>query len=69
MAEISVGNVILTSVGEALQKITDFFLVKGYYEMVNGYMKEKGMKVTNQHEYDVEENGDSLNVFRRRNDG
>lgn len=40
-----IGNVIFTSAGEALRKITDLCTVKGYEETVIKYIREQGIKL------------------------
>lgn len=43
--ELPIGNVILTSVGEALKSITDSVEISDYYEMVKQYLSDKGGEI------------------------
>ncbi len=42
--KLPAGNVMLTSVGEALKSITDSIEIGDYYEMVRKYMSDNGVK-------------------------
>ena len=63
--ELPVGNVMLTSVGEALKAITDSVEVKDYYEMVRKYMSDKGVKFATEHEFVAKVNGNELTINRK----
>ena len=63
--KLPIGNVMLTSVGEALKSITDSVEISDYYEMVKTYMSDKGVKFADAHEYYAEINGDELTIHRK----
>ena len=63
--ELPIGNVMLTSVGEALKSITDSVEISDYYEMVKTYMSDKGVKFADDHEYYAEIKGDELTIHRK----
>lgn len=63
--ELPIGNVMLTSVGEALKPITDSVEISDYYEMVKIYMSDKGVKFADDHEYYAEIKGDKLTIHRK----
>ena len=63
--ELPIGNVMLTSVGEALKSITDSVEISDYYEMVKTYMSDKGVKFADAHEYYAEIKGDELTIHRK----
>lgn len=63
--EFPVGNVMLTSVGEALKSITDFVEIDDYYVMIKQYLVDKGVKFAEEHDYYAEKNGDELIIHRR----
>ena len=60
-----IGNVMLTSVGEALKSITDSVEIYDYYEMVKQYMSDKGLKFADDHDYFAEIKGDELTIHRK----
>ena len=61
----TIGNVMLTSVGEALKSITDFVEIDDYYVMIKQYLVDKGVKFAEEHDYYAEINGDELTIHRR----
>lgn len=63
--KLPIGNVMLTSVGEALKSITDSVEISDYYEMVKIYMSDKGVKFADDHEYYAEIKGDKLTIYRK----
>ena len=63
--ELPVGNVMLTSVGEALKSITDYVEINDYYEMVRKYMSDNGVKFAVEHEFVAKVNGDELTISRK----
>lgn len=63
--ELPIGNVMLTSVGEALKSITESVEICDYYEMVKKYMSDKGVKFANEHDYYAEIKGDELTIHRK----
>ena len=63
--ELPVGNVMLTSVGEALKSITDSVEINDYYEMVRKYMSDNGVKFAVEHEFVAKVNGDELTISRK----
>ena len=63
--ELPIGNVMLTSVGEALKSITDSVEISDYYEMVKIYMSDNGVKFADDHEYYAEIKGDKLTIHRK----
>lgn len=62
---LPIGNVMLTSTGEALGAITDFVEISDYYEMVKKYMLDKGVKFAEDHDYYTEVVGDEIVVHRK----
>ena len=63
--KLPIGNVMLTSVGEALKAITDSVEINDYYEMVKKYMSDKGIKFAEDHDYFAEIKGDELMIHRK----
>lgn len=63
--QLPIGNVMLTSVGEALKSITDSVEISDYYEMVKHYMTDKGVKFADDHDYFTEIKGDELTIHRK----
>lgn len=63
--ELPIGNVMLTSVGEALKSITDSVEISDYYEMVKKYMSDKGVKFADEHDYYAEIKGDELMIHKK----
>lgn len=63
--KLPIGNVMLTSVGEALKSITDSIEIDDYYEMVKMYLSDKGVKFAEEHDYYSEINGDELTIHRK----
>ena len=49
--EIPMGNVMLTTVGEALQAITESEDVPNYHSMVREYMLKKSVKFADEHDF------------------
>lgn len=62
---IPIGNVILTSVGKALQKITDPEEIPQYYEMIKKYLLDQNVKLAEKHNFVVKVENDTLNIFKR----
>jgi len=63
--ELPIGNVMLTSAGEALKSITDSVEISDYYEMVKKYMSDKGVKFADEHDYYAEIKGDELTIHKK----
>lgn len=63
--EVPIGNVILTSVGEALQSITDSEDIEGYYDMVKKYLDSEQVKLAEEHDYFSEIKDNILTVGRK----
>lgn len=63
--EIPIGNVMLTSVGEALQRITEDEEIPNYYEMIREYVVKKGVKLADEHDFQVTVDGDTLNISKK----
>lgn len=63
--EIPIGDVMLTSVGEALQRITEAEEIPNYYEMIREYVVEKGVKLADEHDFQVTADGDVLNISKK----
>lgn len=63
--ELPIGNVMFTSVGEALKSITDSVEISDYYEMVKKYMSDKGIKFADEHDYYAEIKGDELTIHKK----
>lgn len=64
--EVPIGNVILTSVGEALQSITDPEDIEDYYDMVKKYLNSEQVKLAEKHDYFSEIRNDTLNIGFKR---
>lgn len=64
--EVPVGNVILTSAGEALQAITAPEDVEDYYDMVKKYLNSEQVKLAEEHDYFAEIKGDILTIGREK---
>lgn len=62
---IPIGNVILTSVGEALQKITDSEEIPQYYEMIKKYLLDQNVKLAETHDFVAKFEGETLNISKR----
>ncbi len=62
--EIPIGNVLLTSVGEALFAITDSVEVKGYYDMIKNYYIDQGIVFADKHEFVTQNINGSLFLYR-----
>ena len=62
--EVPIGNVILTSVGEALQAITDPDDIEDYYDMVKNYLNSEQVKLAEEHDYFSEIKDDILTIGR-----
>jgi len=62
--EIPIGNVMLTSVGQSLQKITEAEEIPNYHEMIREYVLKSGIKLAEEHDFHVTVDGDTLHIFR-----
>lgn len=62
---VPIGNVMLTSVREALQTITDSIEIDGYYDMVREYLLDNGVKFAEEHDFVTRVEGDTLNIIRK----
>ena len=51
-AELPIGNVMLTSVGEALSRITESEDIDGFNHMVDKYLEDQRCKIVYEHDYD-----------------
>lgn len=65
--EIPIGNVMLTTVGEALQAITESEDVPNYHRMVREYMLKKNVKFVDEHDFQLTLEGDSLFISKKNN--
>lgn len=63
--EVPIGNVLLTSVGQALQKITEVEEIPNYYEMIREYVLNNGIKFADEHEYQLTAVGDAVGISRK----
>ena len=61
---IPIGNVMLTSVGEALQKITDSEEIPQYYEMIKKYLLDQNVKLAEKHNFVAKVEGESLSISK-----
>lgn len=59
-----IGNVILTSTGVALQRITDDEEIPKYHEMVLGYLKNNSIKFAEKHDFILKKYGGELEIIR-----
>lgn len=64
--DFPIGNVILTSSGEALRKITDTYKLDGYMEVVKSYMVNNSVSFGEDVEYDVEVSEMGVRVRKRK---
>lgn len=64
--EIPIGNVVLTSVGKALQSITEVEEIPNYYEMIREYVVKNGVKLADEHDFQVTVDGDTLNISKKK---
>lgn len=63
--EIPIGNVMLTSVGEALQRITESEEIPNYFEMVKEYVIKSGAKFAVEHNFQVTVEDDTLHISKK----
>ena len=56
---------MLTSVGEALQRITDPEEIPNYYEMIKEYVLKSGSKFAVEHDFQVIVEGDTLHISKK----
>lgn len=59
-----IGNVLLTSSGEALSKITDPYDLESYIEAVKKYMESNSVIISDENHYNVLLSGDSVTIIR-----
>lgn len=59
---LPIGNVLLTSVGKALQKIIDVEDIPGYRDMVKEYLKVSRVQLVEKHDYIVKNEGDEITI-------
>lgn len=64
--QVPIGNVMLTSVGEALQRITETEEIPNYYEMIKEYVLKNGAKFAEEHNFQVTVDGDTLNISKKK---
>lgn len=62
--DIPIGNILLTSVGEALQRITEPEDIPEYYNMVKKHVLRKGIKLADKHNFVATVDGDTLNISK-----
>lgn len=60
-----IGNVIFTSAGEALSKITDPYVLENYDMVVKKYMESNNVTFSDENKYSVFLNGDRIRVTRK----
>lgn len=63
--QVPIGNVMLTSVGEALQRITEPEEIPNYYEMVKEYVVKSGAKFAIEHDFQVTVEDDTLHISKK----
>ncbi len=63
--DFPIGNVIFTSAGEALSKITEQHKLEGYEEAVKKYLKSKGVSVEEESSYNVTVFRDGVQVTKK----
>lgn len=61
---IPIGNVLLTSVGEALQTITDSEEIPQYYEMIKKYLLDQNVKLSEKHNFVAKVEGEALSISK-----
>lgn len=59
---IPIGNVLLTSAGEALQKITEVAIIEGYDEVMKKYMCDHGVVFSDEEHFQVDIDGDTYRI-------
>lgn len=63
---ISIGNVMLTLVGDALQRITVSEEIPEYYEMIKKHLQDQKIKVLEKHSFVAKVGGDSLKISKNK---
>lgn len=64
--EIPIGNVLLTSVGEALQTITEGVEIEGYHEMIKTYLSKHTITFATEHDFVAQSMGDTIMINRKK---
>lgn len=64
--EVPIGNVLLTSVGEALLAITESVEIVGYHDMVKNYLGKENIKFAEEHDFVTRAEGDTLMIERKK---
>lgn len=64
-SEIPIGNVLLTSAGEALQRITEVEEIPNYYEMIQEYLLENSVKLADEHDFQVIVEKDAMRISKK----
>lgn len=62
---LPIGNVMFTSVGNALFKIIEPVKIEGYHEMIKEYLLKKGVKFADINDYIIEEDEDGFTVTEK----
>ena len=57
---------MLTSVGEALQRITEVEEIPNYYEMIQEYLLENNVKLADEHDFQVIVEEDAMRISKKR---
>lgn len=63
--EIPIGNVMLTSVGEALQRITEDEKIPNYYEMIREYVLKNSVKLADEHDFQIAIEGETWHISKK----
>lgn len=63
--EIPIGNVMLTSVGAALQAITESVKIESYHDMIRNYLTSNSVTLANEHDFVLRTEGDSIVIDRK----
>ena len=63
--QVPIGNVLLTSVGEALSSITDNVEIDGYHDMIKSYLKNEGNKLAEEHDFVAQIVGDTVKIEKK----
>ncbi len=62
--ELPIGNIILTTAGEALQRIIEPEEINGCFKMITQNMKENGVRMSTEHNYSAKVEGNTIEILR-----
>lgn len=64
--DFPIGNVLFTSAGEALSKITEPYILEGYEDAVKKYLKSNNVTIEGESSYNVIVFGDGVQVNKKK---